>query len=179
MERLGIHVHYLLFKILKTLYLVINWVTNNVLGFHLVNGSKLDLSKSRINNSGNLTRILVRGCPAPQYPRNQAWNLKHFILKHDKYVNPEEYVLRNDCVTLMGMDENLIWFSISSKQDVYDLTKFPFVFLSQYWFAEKILILDHSTFNRISEKCSGPTENCILINHTGRCGSTLLNQVLS
>ena len=150
---------------------------NNVLGFHLAYGSKSDLYQSKINHSGNLTQILIRGCPTPRYPRNKPWNLKHFILKHEKYVNPDEYILNNDYVTLMGMDGNLIWFSVSSKHDVYDLTKFPFVYLSQYWFAEKILILDHATFNRMSEKCSGPTKNCILINHTGRCGSTLLSQV--
>ena len=87
-----------------------------------------------------------------------------------------DYFQMKDLVSVVS---DMISAEITSENihDVYDLTKFPFVYLSQYWFAEKILILDHSTFNRISEKCSGPTENCILINHTGRCGSTLLCQV--
>ena len=103
--------------------------------------------------------------------------LKHFILKHEKYVNPEEYVLNQDHVTLMALDETQAWFSISSKRNVYEMIRFPFAFMSQFWCSEKILIVSHETLHQIAEKCVGPTGNCVLINNTGRCGSTLLNQV--
>ena len=103
--------------------------------------------------------------------------MDHFILKHEKYIDPEEFVLNNDFVTLMAISETKVWFSVSSKRNVYGLEKFPFAFMAQFWCSEKILILDHNSLHKIAEKCMGPSGNCILINNTGRCGSTLLNQV--
>ena len=80
----------------------------------------------------------------------------------------------------MALDEHQVWFSVGCQaSDVYDLTIFPFAFMSQYYTSEKILMIDHSTFHKIAEKSGGPIENCILINNTGRCGSTLLNQVFT
>ena len=103
--------------------------------------------------------------------------LEHFILRHEKYVNPEDYILNQDHVTLMSIDETQAWFSISTKRNIYEMTRFPFAFMSQFWCSEKILIVSHETLHQIAEKCEGPIGNCILINNTGRCGSTLLNQV--
>ena len=103
--------------------------------------------------------------------------LEHFILRHEKYVNPEDYILNQDHVTLMAIDETQAWFSISTKRNIYEMTRFPFAFMSQFWCSEKILIVSHETLHQIAEKCVGPTGNCVLINNTGRCGSTLLNQV--
>ena len=178
MEVHGVHVHYMIFELFKFIFLCMNWLLNTFFKYDLVHGSKTTMIKSN-QLHGNLASILFRGCHSPQYPKNNPWELKNYILIHEKYINAEEFILKNDHVTLMGMDENFVWFSVCQKKSIYDIINgYPFVYLSQYWFTEKIFIINHDTFNRISEKCQGPSNDCILITHTGRCGSTLLNQVL-
>ena len=86
-------------------------------------------------------------------------------------------MLKNDNVTLMGASKNQVWFCVSPNINVYDLKIVPFAFLSQYLFAEKLLIVDISTLHEIASKLEGPKGNCIMINNIGRCGSTLLCQV--
>ena len=49
--------------------------------------------------------------------------------------------------------------------------------MSQFFNAEKILIVDHATLHQIAQKLDRLQGNCILINNTGRCGSTLICQV--
>ena len=49
--------------------------------------------------------------------------------------------------------------------------------MSQFFNAEKILIVDHATLHQIAQKLDKLQGNCILINNTGRCGSTLICQV--
>ena len=68
--------------------------------------------------------------------------------------------------------------SVSSPlTNVYDATKIPFAFISQYLLSEKLLIVQHSTLHKISEAMTGLEGNCVLIHNTARCGSTLLCQV--
>ena len=68
--------------------------------------------------------------------------------------------------------------SVSSPlTNVYDATKIPFAFISQYLLAEKLLIVHHSTLHKISEAMIGLEGDCVLIHNTARCGSTLLCQV--
>ena len=158
--------------------MIIDQLLDILIGYSLVTGWNSDrkLAKARFDKSGNLTRILSRGS------EKSVGNveLEYYILKHEKYINAEEFISNNDHVTFMALDEHQVWFSVSCQaSDVYDLTIFPFAFMSQYYTSEKILIIDHSTFHKIAEKSGGPIENCILINNTGRCGSTLLNQVFT
>ena len=78
----------------------------------------------------------------------------------------------------MGMSETHAWFSVSPSIDVYDATKMPFAFLSQYLNSEKLLIVTHAALHRVAEKISQLEGNCIMIHMTARCGSTLLCQVI-
>ena len=103
--------------------------------------------------------------------------MKNFILKHDSYVDAEEFILNNDFVTLMGASETQAWFCVSPNFDVYNLKLVPFAFMAQYLYAEQLLIVDISILHQIAAKLDGPQGNCIMINNTGRCGSTLLCQV--
>ena len=59
------------------------------------------------------------------------------MLRHEAYIDPVNYVLNNDHVTFMGMSETEAWFSISPSIDVYDASKLPFAFLSQYLNSER------------------------------------------
>ena len=77
----------------------------------------------------------------------------------------------------MGASENQVWFSISPNYNVYQIGKIPFAFLAQYLKSEKLLIVDFATLHKIAESLESPQGNCILINNTARCGSTLLCQI--
>ena len=135
------------------------------------------ISLSLGENSHNYNLLLIEKFDLSIFYQIGSLTLDHFILKHEKYINPEEFVLNNDFVTLMAISETKVWFSVSSKINVYGLEKFPFAFMAHFFCSEKLLILDHNSLHKIAGKCMGPSANCILINNTGRCGSTLLNQV--
>ena len=83
------------------------------------------------------------------------------------------YVHQSSALTTLGFQA---WDG-EDYSNVYDLKIVPFAFLSQYLFAEKLLIVDISTLHEIASKLEGPKGNCIMINNIGRCGSTLLCQV--
>ena len=70
------------------------------------------------------------------------------------------------------------WFSVTNTlSDTYGLGKFPFAFMAQFFKSKKILMVNHETLHKIAEKIDKLEGNCVLINNTGRCGSTLLCQV--
>ena len=78
----------------------------------------------------------------------------------------------------MGVSKDKAWFSVTkSSADTFGLKHYPFAFMAQFFKAEKLLMVDHATLHRISGKIKKFDGNCIMINNTGRCGSTLLCQV--
>ena len=78
----------------------------------------------------------------------------------------------------MAIFESEVWFSVvKNDENPYDLTVVPFAFYWQFCKSEQILIIDHETLHKIASRSYKPNGNCILINMSGRSGSTLLNQV--
>ena len=111
-------------------------------------------------------------------PRHFLIYPSSFILKHECYLDPIDYVLKNDNVVLMGVTKTKAWFSVTeSLSETFGLNHYPFAFMSQYFHSQKILMVDHSTLNLVSKHIQKLQGNCILINNTGRSGSTLLCQV--
>ena len=168
-KKIGIRWTHRIFKFIRTVYLILDICLSSTVGYSLIGGWKKEQNKG----TGHLVKIVERST------ENAACQnfLTNFILQHDSYVDPIEYVLKNDCVTLMGASETQVWFCVSPNVNVYDLKVIPFAFLAQYLFAEKLLIVDISTLHKIASKLEGPNGNCIMINNTSRCGSTLLCQV--
>ena len=54
-----------------------------------------------------ITLIIGRGNPRPA---SQSFLETNFMLRHEAYVNPIDFVLKNDHVTFMGMSETHAWF---------------------------------------------------------------------
>ena len=78
----------------------------------------------------------------------------------------------------MGVTKTKAWFSVTeSLSKTFGLNHYPFAFMSQYFNSQKILMVDHSTLHLLCKNIQKLQENCILINNTGRCGSTLICQV--
>jgi hypothetical protein len=175
-RKIGLQNIYKVFMFFYVIYSALDTLLTLCLEYSLVTGwqKERDLAKARLDKSGHLVRILARGT---SNPAGTASLEGHFMLRHEKYCDPEELILNSDKVTLMGISPTQVWFSITTKTDVYGLGKFPFVFMGHFFTAEKLLIIDHKTLHRLAEKLGDPQGNCILINNTGRCGSTLLCQV--
>ena len=56
----------------------------------------------------------------------------------------------------------------------------PFIFIIQFLAAKKLVILPHSSFNRLAAEVGDPTDRKVtFVNMTARCGSTLLGQMIS
>merc|ERR1712209_267707 len=74
------------------------------------------------------------------------------------------------------MTKTHAYFTIST-EDLYNVEKYPFIFIAQYKRARQLLIVPHSTLNRLADKIGNP-KNITFVNMTARCGSTLLCQVM-
>ena len=57
----------------------------------------------------------------------------------------------------------------------------PFIFIIQLLKANRLVIMPHSSFNRLASEVGDPPANKRLtfVNMTSRCGSTLLSQMIS
>ena len=163
---------YPLFKILQWIYTILDYLLEFLIGFSLVRGWKQNQIVSKKNGkTGNVTRILARGSSIFM----GSLLLEDYVLIHEEYVDPEECILNNDNISLMAVSPTHAWFSIMPEDGATN--RFPFFYINQFWFTEKILIVDHETLHQVAEFSKGPTKECILISNTGRCGSTLLNKV--
>ena len=163
--------YYFIFKLFRQLYLFFDYLFWVVFRYSLINGRNLEKAKF-----GNLVTVLAKSNPT------QIGSLlrpEQFIFKHKEYVDPIDFILKKDNVTFMAIFESEVWFSVmKNDENPYNLTvAVPFAFFWQYYKSEQILIVDHETLHKIASGSCKPNGNCILINNSGRCGSTLLNQV--
>jgi hypothetical protein len=175
-QLIGRRNHHIVFKFINAVYMVLDTLSSTLLGYSLVNGwhQAQELAKARLDKSGNLVQILARGSSNAVGGFSALHN---FMLWHDSYVDPVDFVLNNDRVTFMGVSETQVWFSVITNANVYGLGQFPFVFIPHFFVSEKILLINHATLHRLADILGDPQGECILINNTGRCGSTLLCQV--
>ena len=159
----------------------LDFILTSISTYSLVNGWKSDRNNmSKKKNFGHLLRIIGRRWENLSVPRHFLVDPSSFILYHECYIDPVEYVLNNDGVVLMGVSKDKAWFSVTkSSADTFGLKHYPFAFMAQFFKAEKLLMVDHATLHRISGKIKQFDGNCIMINNTGRCGSTLICQVRS
>ena len=90
-----------IFQVIRGIYMLVDYILTVCFGYSLVYGWKKEekLAKKRPDNYGHL--MSIRG----RFSHNFAVTLSHenFILRHDSYVDPVDFVLENDCVVLMGL----------------------------------------------------------------------------
>lgn len=168
---LGPKLTFKLFKLIKTLYMILDFILSTIIDYSLVNGRPEKDQNAKL--SGHLVNIIGR---CTDNPVGQVNLDQHFILQHHSYIDPIDFVTQNDFVTLMGASKSHAWFCISNF-DVYNASIIPFAFFAQYLNAQKLLIVDHPTLHQIADKLQSPQGKCILINNTSRSGSTLLCQI--
>ena len=171
-KKLGPKWTFKLFKVIKTLYLILDFILTSIIDYSLVNGRQKKDQNAKL--SGHLVNIIGR---CTDNPVGQVNLDQHFILQHNSYIDPIDFVTKNDFVTLMGASKTHAWFCVSPNFDVYDSSIIPFAFLAQYLNAQKLLIVDHLTLHETADKLQSPQGKCIMINNTSRSGSTLLCQI--
>ena len=127
-------------------------------------------------HSAQVVNIMGRGA----YSLIINHQLYNFVWRHEKYVHPR-YILEHDNITLMGITPTHAFFCVSDPGfDIYETKMAPFIFIIQFFSAKKLIILPHSSFNRLAAEVGDPT-NCkvTFVNMTARCGSTLLGQMIA
>ena len=106
----------------------------------------------------------------------------NFLCLHERYVHPK-YILKNDNVILMDVDQKCAYFCISDENvDTCHSSVGPFLWGNNFVSIKKLLILDINHFHRLAKVRGNPFEkdnlNITIIHMTMRCGSTLLGQIL-
>ena len=159
-----------MFKLFRQLYLFFDYLFWVIFRCSLINGRNFEKAKS-----GNLVIVLAKSNPTQI---GCFIRPNQFIFKHKEYVDSVEFILKKDNVPFMAIFESEVWFSVTREdKNPYDLTVVPFAFHWQFCKSEEILIIDHDTLHKVACTSSNLNGNCILINMSGRSGSTLLNQV--
>ena len=166
---------YRLFLIVRSIYMVVDWILETLTGYSLVNGSKAEQDRAECNFEHSAHFLDIKG-RMNVTPATICF-LKNYILRHNRYGDPRE-ILQNDKITLQGVDETHAWFTVSDV-DVYDTKMIPFCFIAQFVTAKQIVMISHATLNLLAEELPGVGRDLIMIHNTARCGSTLLCQMFS
>ena len=99
-----------------------------------------------------------------------------FLLFHKSYESPK-MIQENDKITLMSLNEKYLLFCVTDV-NVYDSKFGAFVYSSQFEFIKEVILVPVEFLHRLAEDLGEPSSNLILLSNTGRCGSTILTQML-
>ncbi len=162
----------------KAALCLVEWVSDLLFGSTFTGGTRKERDKARSSYeaSAHLVRVLWRAKYAPWEVRN--CRLRNFLYAHESYVHPN-YVLQNKNVSLLAVEKDYALFCVTDPQvDLFDVTKFPFLVLSQFTESRKLVVLPVKSFHRLAEEVGDPKVPVGMVHMTARCGSTLLTQMI-
>ncbi len=135
--------------------ILVDLILDPVIGYKLSSGSiqERHLASESYEHSAQLATILGRGT----YSIINMHALHNFCLLHERYVHPN-HVLDHDHITLQSVTPNHAIFCVSSEDmDVYNTSKYPFVWAKQFFTAKKLVIMPLESFHRLAEEVGDPT----------------------
>ena len=144
-----------------------------------INGTeKRRVSAALPENYENCVQVLtvVTWC---KFDLLQASTLNDFVYIHDRFESPR-YIFDNDHVTLFMIDRQKAVFSESRDKDMH-LWKSEFgsfIRESQVMYSGKLLVVPIGQFRRMAAARGDPVAEVVFLFNTGRCGSTLLGQMM-
>lgn len=97
----------------------------------------------------------------------------NFVTEHEDWVDAD-FILSNDLVTFQGLSATQAWFCVCPQSPYLP----SFTFANQYQFATHLVIMDHNTMHRLAKRVGHPKVPVTIINNMGRCGSTMICQML-
>ena len=165
-------------RILNFIISIINLCTQVTFGWTFSYGLNGDRKKSETDYaaSAHLVDILLYGHYS--FFENARLN-DNFFWKHNDYLHPK-VIKDNDHITLYGFSESHAFFCVSDPNvDIFDTDVFPFPTIGEKTSAKQLIIMKLEHFHKFAEEEIGdPRMKVGCINHSSRCGSTLMCQVL-
>ncbi len=146
----------------------INGIVKMLFGYSFHYGPTKELS---FQNCVHRKKILLK---CRQFPL-ACPDSKSFLLLHQSHDHPS--CLRDDSVSLIGFDKKRILFCVSDV-NVYDSKYGPFVYSTQYEQIKEVLTVPIEYLHQLADFLGEPKSILVLLSNTGRCGSTILTQML-
>lgn len=102
---------------------------------------------------------------------------QNFLCVHSSFQDPE-YVLQ-DHISLYYVDQNeAVFVEVEEGIDVSNSENGAFYRVTQFELAKRIVVVPMHVFHKLGEKVGKSDAKLIFLHSTGRCGSTLITQVI-
>ncbi len=153
--------------LLKLLVKILDYVTDLIWETTYTGGTRTERLKSQneYRHSAQVVKILWRA----KHHISSITRSDNFLYEHVEYVDTKTILERRN-ITLMSVEKDFALFAVSDPNvDVYDSKKFPFVFISLYQNAEKLIVLPKRSFHRLAEESGDPKVNVAMMAMTARC----------
>ncbi len=164
-----------IFNFIKFFWFILDNLLNFIFGYSLIFGWKDErLEAGRNMKNCQLVDILfIRNCTD-----DRKWFCQpgSYITKHITYLSVQEAIQTK--ATLYQITRDYATFCISS-EDLVNARQFPFMSVSQSIKIQKMLLMPIEDFHRGAKEMKELSKDPLaFIIHTGRCGSTLMGQIM-
>ncbi len=162
--------------LVRAVCLILDRVIDSLCGTSFLRGSRIErLEAEDYEKSAQIVNIIWRA----KLALFRVTRKNCFIYKHDRYVHPE-YVLSSVNVTLMAVEKYYVLFAVTDpNMNIFDSSKFPFLFLTQFFQSKQLVIMPIKSFHRLANELGDPKVPVAMMAMTTRCGSTLLTQMFN
>lgn len=166
---------YFLLRVALVISKYVNAVLKALVGYSFFSGNVLDLEQSKSYRGKCVHRLKIH-CRASMFDIG-GFDHKSFFLSHQSY-QPIDY-LKKDEVSLAFLDQRYAYFVETLPGcNIYDTTNHPFLYGAQFKLTANIIRVTLKNFLEFAQELGDPKANVISLYSTGRCGSTLLTQMM-
>ncbi len=170
-------IYYWFLQLIKWGQRLVDVLWDLLFAFTFLGGTREEREKARFyENSAQVVDVKWKAHYMDMGPSDPS----NFLYVHKEYVHPERYILSRKHVTLFFLtNKHAVFCESDPDVDVSDLSRFPFLFISQYYQCRRLVFVPHASFYRLGEEIGDPKAKVGVINMTSRCGSTLLSQLIA
>jgi len=161
------------FTLLRFIYMAIQTV------YWHINGTKHRIRESRLPENYNRCAHVLDIVLFNRLDLTHTGSIKDYILSHNRFESPQ-YIFDNDHVSLVTINEDNAIFGVAKQKDMH-LWKFEyccFMRAAQVLHCNQLILVPLNHFHRMAEELGDPKAELIFLANTGRCGSTLLSQMM-
>ena len=101
---------------------------------------------------------------------------RDFLCVNFTSVQPE-YVLRPNVSLYSVTEKEAIFVETPTDVNIYSSDAFPFFYVGQFIYSTKVIKITIECFHSLAEEVGNPAVHVVWLSNTGRCGSTMVNQV--
>jgi len=162
-----------LFKLLRLVFIAVQCV------FWQLNGTAKKQREAQLSHNYRRSAHVLDVVLAQTFCTTQKITLRDFLYTHNRFEDPQ-YIIDNDNITLMIINENYAVFCEPGEKEMH-LWRASYGSLfrpTQMKFCRRLLVVPLSTFYHLADEIGDPDGEIIFLFNTGRCGSTLLVQIM-